>query len=243
MAFQPIYYITLACPTVEASIKKIEEYIAHGAMALQLDMPSREPIYETPLVKAGMGQALETNDGYAFFMNTIRDIYKRYPALDLHLVAYPDVVETIGRQRFIAFCKSAKIASFMPVSQDIQYKISFKKDGLTVVESIDNDLNDIAVLHAATLRENDVVTFRYKDHTKHSQLGIATLAQKVSYLRERGVKSKIYAVEGISSQEMMREVRDSGMDGAFVGNVLMELWDNEDKLWSLFDAFQSLVEK
>lgn len=242
MIFYPIYYITLVCPDLETSKRKIGEYIAHGAKAMQIDMPSKEPVFETPFVRENMKRALETYEGYDIYLDFFREIRRKYPSLELHLVAYPDVVESIGREKFVAFCRETEIASFMPVSSDKAYRCSFKRDGLVVIENMDVDLPDVEVDYAVCLKENEVIALNYKRHRECTRKGLDTFRDKVDFLRRRGVKAKIYGVEGIADAVMMREVKEAGAQRAFVGNVLMRLWDDEKSLWELFDAFQSLAD-
>ena len=41
----------------------------------------------------------------------------------------------------------------------------------------------------------------------------------------------------------MAERKNAGAQGAIVGNVLMRLWNDEEKLWKLLDEFQSYTEE
>ena len=40
MGFKIMYYVTIACPTVEKTLEMIDQYVAHGVDSLQIDMPS-----------------------------------------------------------------------------------------------------------------------------------------------------------------------------------------------------------
>jgi tryptophan synthase alpha chain len=240
MPFNIIYYVTLASPTIESSKEMISKYAANGARAIQLDMPSSYPNYETPFIQNHMKKALEICSNYEFYMNAIRDIRNANPSLQLHLVAYPDVIEGIGRDSIISFYKEVRLASFMPVSRDIKYKESFRKDGLAVIDSIGNELDSSEIAYILNRQSFEIVTVNYRQHKKNEQSDNRTLKDKVKLLRSSGIKSKLYAVEGIATKEMMFEVKDAGMDGALVGNVLMKLWDNEEELWDLFHRFHSL---
>ena len=43
-------------------------------------------------------------------------------------------------------------------------------------------------------------------------------------------------------KELNKEVKDAGADGAYIGTALMELWEDEDKLWEKLDSFRYLTE-
>ena len=43
MAFRVIYYISLACPTVERALEMLEKYIQAGANRCEIDMRAHDP--------------------------------------------------------------------------------------------------------------------------------------------------------------------------------------------------------
>lgn len=87
------------------------------------------------------------------------------------------------------------------------------------------------------LRSNN----RYEDTPPRD--GMSTWAQRIAWLRQRGVEGPIYAVSGISTKEQLAEVKAAGADGAYIGTALMQLWENETALWAKLDEFKSLTEK
>lgn len=242
MGFQPIYYITLVCPSLEDSLEKIREYIQHGAKALQIDMPSRNPVYETPFVREMMEKALKEYSGYTRFMQELRTVCKEYPDVEMHLVLYPDVIESIGLERFAEYFLEAGYSSLMLVSTDQNLRARLRQAGITLLSSVSVDMTEEEVARAAQAQAEEVITLCYRLHATSARIEYPTYADKLRFLRQRGVRARLFAVEGIATKEMMQEVRDAGADGALVGNVLMRLWDKPDKLWNLFDQFQSLAD-
>lgn len=243
MKFRPIYYISIACPTVEKSVSMIEKYIAHGATALQIDMPSKEPIYETEFVAKCMETALATYKGYSVYMDALKDIKEKYPSLELHLVVYPDVVERIGKSEFVAYCKNTGIASVMIAGGNKEVSDYLREEGLVVIGRMERMLDDMQLQQMSQEPTNKIYNFNYKKHREVCPHGCVTFAEKIAYARRAGVVCQIFAVEGIANEEMMREVKEAGADGALVGNVLMRLWDDEVALWDLFHTFESFSEK
>ena len=51
----------------------------------------------------------------------------------------------------------------------------------------------------------------------------------------------LFRSTGIKTPEELQQVRDAGADGAYIGSIMMELWDNEPELWKLLDAFQAVA--
>ena len=78
------------------------KYVAHGAKAFQIDMPSKDPFSETDFVKELMKNSLIDDSSYDRYMDGIREIRRRHPQIDLHVVVYDDVVDSIGVEKFIA---------------------------------------------------------------------------------------------------------------------------------------------
>lgn len=56
-----------------------------------------------------------------------------------------------------------------------------------------------------------------------------------------GVTAPIFGVTGIKTPEELQQVRDAGADGAYIGSIMRQLWDNEPELWKLLDAFQAVA--
>ena len=42
-------------------------------------------------------------------------------------------------------------------------------------------------------------------------------------------------------QEMLREAKEAGVVGAYLGNVLMWNWDNEEKLFAMIRGFEEVA--
>lgn len=242
MSFRPIYYISIACPTIENSINMIEQYIAHGADAIQVDMPSTNPLYETEFIAQCMAQALRSYPGYDIYWDALRRVKQAHRELELHLVVYPDVIEQIGRDRFAACCNEIEIASVMIAGGSRELSCFLLGQGITVIGRIDRMLDTGQLLQLREEGASGIYNFNYKHHREAAPHGCKSFAEKIAYIRRMGVTCRILAVEGIADEQMMREVKEAGADGALVGNVLMRLWGDDAALWSLFRAFEALKE-
>lgn len=237
----PVYYITLVCPTLERTMEMAEKYIERGARALQFDMPSRDPSYETPLVREMMANALEEYDGYSAYMEALCALKRRRPEVELHLVVYPDVVESIGEQAFCDFCRRAQLASIMPAVPCQSLEQSLSEDGLPLLTMAGNNLDERMLGRLKALADDKIAVVNYKRPIAIMGDTYADFTEKLRCLRTLGVSSRLFAVEGVTDERMMREVRNAGASGAFVGNVLMQLWDDPLALWGKFDSFQALM--
>ena len=56
------------------------------------------------------------------------------------------------------------------------------------------------------------------------------------------MKAPVFGVTGISTAEELREVKEAGADGAYIGTIMMKLWEHESELWKKLDEFQEAAE-
>ncbi len=245
MSFQVIYYINIACPTIEKSLEMVDKYIEHGAKALQIDLPSKNPFEETPLVKKMMLDSIKRSDNYDLYMDAVREIRRRHPELELHIVVYTDVVDSIGIEKFVEFGKQIRVASFMIPFNRRQIWEYIEQHDIPDMKVILNSLPDDEIAAAVeTCRKGykSIVSLRNRKPGETDRPGCETWAGRYNYARAAGITAPIVSVFGIKTKQALQEVKDSGADGAIIGNVLMNLWNDEDALWDLFDQFQSLQE-
>lgn len=245
MHFNVIYYINIACPSIEKSLTMVDRYIAHGAKALQIDLPSKNPFEETPLIKKMMLDSIKENDDYTLYMDAVREIRRRHPSLELHIVVYTDVVDSIGLAPFVDFCKQVRAASIMIPFNRREIWEYIEQQGMADMKVILNALPDDEIAAAVETCQKgypSIVSLRNRKPGETDRPGCDTWAARYQYARNTGITAPIVSVYGIKTKQALQEVKDSGADGAIIGNVLMNLWDDEDALWALFDQFQSLYE-
>lgn len=243
MSFTTIYYICIACPTVERTLEMVDKYILNGAKAFQIDMPSKDPFSETEFVKAMMKGAVESDPDYDKYMDGIREIRRRYPKLELHIVVYNDVIDSIGLERFRDFCKEVGAESLMIPGSSSENLLFLEINGFRVFRSIIHEMPEVRIQLAEAVGENGIISLRNKKPGEVDKPGFETFEKKYDYVvNTRKVRSPIYSVFGISSPEELLRVKKTGARGAIIGNVLMKLWDNEEKCFELLRGFQALAE-
>lgn len=242
MKFDPIYYICIACPTVERTEEMIDQYVAHGARSFQIDMPSKDPFDETEFVKSMMKNSLMEGLGYNDYMDGIRRIRRRHPQIALHIVVYADVVDTIGLDRFVAFGKEVGVASFMIPGISRENFDRIEAEGIRVFRFVTHEMLDEDVQHCVQGDAGEYICIRNQKPGETGKEGLQTWDEKYRFMRQRGVTGKVYSVYGIKTKQELQAVKDSGAQGAIIGNVLMRLWDRQEELWRLMEDFQSLAE-
>ena len=232
MAFRVIYYISMACPTVERSLEMIEKYIDAGCTSFQIDMPSHDPYGETDFVKKCMHDALEVHSDYGFYMDAFRELRRKHPALQISIVVYKDVIDTIGIEKFTDFCTEIGMYTVRLAGNDEreEYTQYMRSHGLFTVEGVGYYMPEDHI--QAVLGRNNIVTLRTKRKTEAPNRGFETWEQRIGYLRSRGVQSPIFAIADMKGAQDILRAKDGGADGVIVGNVLMQLWNDP----AAFDA-------
>lgn len=242
MAFSITYYISLACPTVEKSLEMIDRYIEKGATGFQIDMPSRDPYGETDFVKKMMSDALAAHSDYAYYMDAFRRIRAKHKDLNLSIVVYKDVIDTIGIEVFTDFCKEISMYSVRLAGNDerVPYTEYMTSHGLFCIEGVGYYMPQEHI--DWVMGRSCIVTLRTKRKTEAPNRGLETWSQRIGYLRDKGVQAPIYAIADMRTAEDLKAAKDGGADGTIVGNVLMQLWDDEERLWAKFQELQSVAE-
>ena len=242
MKFTPIYYVCIACPTVEKTIEMIDRYVERGATAFQIDMPSKDPFAETEFVKSMMKDTLDSIPDYDHYMDAICRIREKHPKLEIHIVVYDDVIDSIGLEKFCTFIQKINAASIMVPGITPEHRAYAEGLGIEVFRSTTHEMSDEQIDFCAAAKEGSYICLRNKKPGEVDRPGYETWEKKYALMRERGVKGNIYSVFGIKTKEELAAVKKTGARGAIIGNVLMRLWNDEEKLWKLLDDFQSLAE-
>ncbi len=239
--FKTIYYMTIACPTVERTLEMVDKYVKNGVKSIQIDMPSVNPFAETDFVKNMMRGALKDGLDYGKYMDAVREIRRRHPRLELHLMSYPDVVETIGMEKYADFALEVGIVSLMLCADMPQERAYFYSRGLLCSGHVEFTMPEEQVARACDPAQNySLVTMRNARVGQEPRPGLETWQARVHYMREeRKCPYPLYAVGGILNPEMLREAKEAGVVGAYLGNVLMWNWDNEEKLTAMIKGFEA----
>lgn len=241
MDFRAVYYIVMGYPSLEKTKEMVDRYVEHGVRAIQLDMPSRDPYGESPFIQTRMAQALSQYPDYESYMQALREIRLKHPDLEVHLVVYPDVIREIGLERFTAFCR--EVGTYTVLGAKDPASLTYMNEhGVTTSSFINCDCPDSAI-ELAKRNDQQIVMLRNQREDMEPVPGRATVEDRVRYVREKGVRAPLFAVAGIHSKEMLEQAREAGADGAYVGTVLMKLWDDEEALWKKLEEFQSVTEK
>lgn len=240
MNFRPVYYMITGWPTLDKTKEMVRRYVEHGVTALQFDMPAADPSREAKFIQDGMRHVRQLyGEEYDIFMDTLREIRREFPQLEIHLVVYADVVDAVGVERFGDFC--VEIGTYSVLAGDKEKMAYLNTRGIATAAFIGYDTSDEAIEIAKRNDQQIVFVSNANGRTKPRE-GLVTWSERIGYIRRQGVRAPIFGVTGIKTPEELRMVKEAGADGAYIGSIMMQLWDNEPELWKLLDAFQASAE-
>lgn len=240
MKFRPVYYMITGWPSMEKTREMVRRYVEHGVTALQFDMPAADPSREAQFIQDGMRHVRKLyGEKYDVFMDALREIRREFPALEIHLVVYADVVDSIGLERFGDFC--VEIGAYSVLAGDKAKMEYLNTRGISTAAFIGYDTSDKAI-EAAKQNDRQIVFVSNANGRTQPREGLVTWAERIGYIRAHGVKAPLFGVTGIKTPEELQKVKEAGADGAYIGSIMMQMWNDEPELWKLLDAFQATAE-
>ena len=114
-----------------------------------------------------------------------------------------------------------------------------KERGLPVSDTINYFMpeEDIERCRTAT----GIIHMRTRRKTEAPNRGLETWKDRIAYVRDKGVTARIFATADMKTADDLVVAREGGADGVYVGNVLMNLWNDEPALWKLLAEMQSTI--
>ena len=171
MKFRPVFYIINGWPSIEKTKEMVDNYVAHGVCALQFDMPSADPSRESAFIQERMRLARSLyGSGYEVYMNALREIRKKHPDLEIHLVLYPDVIETIGLEQFGDFCREIDVYSVLAMDPEMMRYLNGR--GISTAAFIGYDTSEKAI-ELAKANENQIVFLSNKMAEQRQDKGLS----------------------------------------------------------------------
>ena len=213
-----ICYLSNGYPSIESSIEMSKHYTKSGCDIIEVDFPSRNPYLESALIQGRMAKALLKCDDYDKYMEGIVEIKKQNQNSRIILLAYEDTVIEIGTEKFIKYCKENDLLDLIFVGlKDEVIKQQLISNGIRVSCYVQFHLPEDEVKSA--LESNGFVYLQAKPIANNINPKYPTLDTCIDFLRNKGVERPIYCGVGISSEEDVKNAKDSKADAVFVGRV------------------------
>ena len=225
-----IAFVTAGDPTIRATPKIAKALEDAGADMIELGLPFSDPIADGPTIQAAAERALKSGMNTDAYFATIKKIRGAVKA-PLICLTYFNLVLKRGVGRFMKDCRESGIDGVIIPDLPVE-------EAKEVIEKADDNNVDVIFLAAPTTTEKRMK--KILDSTRGfvylvSLLGVTGARKKLSrtvrgminLARKSSKKNVPLAVGfGVSSPGHVREVIESGADGAIVGSAIVEIIAN-----------------
>ncbi|WP_255420597.1 tryptophan synthase subunit alpha [Arsenophonus endosymbiont of Aleurodicus floccissimus] len=125
-AFVP--FITLGDPNAEISLKIIDTLIEAKVDALEIGIPSSDPLADGPTIQKANLCALNANITPTYYFELLTQIRKKHPLIPIGLLVYANMIFNHGIDNFYAQSQNAGIDSFLiadvPMNESLPFRTS-----------------------------------------------------------------------------------------------------------------------
>lgn len=224
-----IGYLSLGYPTLERSLEMAEVYFQSGCAAIEIGIPSPNPVYEKETIRTWMQQAYAAQPDYEVYFSAIAELKRRYPDREIYTMVYQEVMDMVTPQRYARFCREAGVTCIISINLTEESVAVF--DAMGVARCSFGSL----VLDAQRLedcRKPGGLIYCQANFAPNQAPapGYETLAKVIAYMRETGITRPIYCGGGIRTPEDARRVKESGADGVFIGTAIISLAEHLDEM-------------
>ncbi len=226
MAVKIIGYLSYGYPDLETSIRRAQVYRAGGCRCIEVDLPTDDPYLDNAFIQSRMKAAYAACADFGAYFGGVERIRACCPDTELIGLCYEHTVLEIGVETFIRRFRQAGLDALILVgSRDDRVKKQLLEAGIKIASYVTYALPDAEVEDAKTA--NGFVYLQAKP-AGAVRPGCESLAQCVSYLRQSGIQAPIYCGVGVSTPQDVREIREAGGDGAFIGSALLKQPSEEE---------------
>lgn len=243
--FHLIYYITFGVPSIAASQEMMRFYARCGARYLQLDLPCRnpDPTIEKEYVINRMQQALAACDDFQLYLDAIAEVKAELPQLEIEMTLYEDTVAELGAEALIAFANEVGMTRLSWITSrtnpDAALLQKLRDARLQILHPVLFHLPQQEIEDAVRAAEPVILMLEGGEgNSEPPRKGYETVPQALAYLRECGAEGPICVTMGIRTPQRVAQLREQGADGAYIGSVLMKVWDNPAELSRLIGEFE-----
>jgi alcohol dehydrogenase class IV/tryptophan synthase alpha subunit len=228
-----VCYSSLGYPTMSKSLEMIDKYIEAGAEFLEVDVPSPDPYFESDVISRHMAEAYKECQDFDKYFEAIETIRVKYPKVGIQLALYENTMERIGVDKVVAFLRRAGVDALIYVgNQHPEYQDKLLEGGVRIAAFVRYHMPEEEI--AVARQTNGMVYLQAKPtYNNNVKPGYEKLADCVKCLRENGVLQDIYCGVGVYTPEDVREIREAGADGAYIGSALLEFEDDVDSVQKL----------
>lgn len=220
-----IAYLSNGYPSLDKSSERAIEFVESGVDVIEADFPAKDPYLDSDYLKNRIFNALKNDDNYDNYMNELLDLSKKLDGVEFLINIYPETLREIGFDKFAKFMDDLGQKEILLVGNtDPDAKKKLIEMGLKVSAFVTREMKQEDLNYAS--ESNGFVyleAFSYEDKNSDKYPELKDCLKKV---RETiGPDRKIYCGVGIHNEELLKEVKEAGADGAFLGSIVLRKED------------------
>lgn len=226
-----IGYLSSGYPSKKETLKNATAYIEGGCDVLEIDLPTNNPFIDGELIQHRMINSYINDPTLQSQAVVIREIHKMYPKQRIFLLAYEETVINFGIDRFIQLYTEVNAEALILVAvSDHKVKDELVAHNVKIATYVQYHLPKEEV--QAAKHTNSFVYLQAKPSdenlSKHD-----SLKEVIAHLKDvEGIEAPIYCGVGISTPEDIKQIKNAGGHGAFVGSGLLRKEEDKEELIS-----------
>ena len=228
---------------MEKSVEMAALYLDGGCDAIEWSLPPRDPYVDPPYIAEKMRLARSLCGDYEVYLEQIAKFRAAHPQAEVILLLYQETVCELTPQRLVDFCKANGIDTILSGDlRDTALKRALMEGGLKLAASMNYTMypEELEMIRSSS-------GFVYMqampgpDDLKAGR-GKETLKIAIKKIRELGIDRPVYCGVGIRRPEDISFIRDCGGQGFFLGSILMQHYDDPQKLVETIRAYKEAGE-
>lgn len=235
-------FLSNGYPNMEASKQRAHFYVENGIDIIEAEFPASDPYLDNDLLKSRIKVARDLTSNYDDYMNNILAIKNELPNTGILVNIYEDTIKEIGYEKFIAFMKKLDTdivllaGSRFPEVREVLVENGFYPSSFVTREMLSSDLE------LASTSNGFIYLQGFGDESLYSE-DYPTLKDCATKVREIVGDRKIYCGIGVHTVDQIKEVADSGVDGVFLGSILIKKEDNIEEQAQLIRDLAKIAHK
>lgn len=222
-----IPFVILGDPTIEISLKIIENLILNGADALELGIPFSDPIADGIIIQKAHLRAFLNNITIKKCFLMLKNIRKKYPTIPIGLLTYSNIVYSYKISKFYSICSLIGIDSILIADLPYEESYSFRKEA---------HLKKIAQIFICPPDANKNVIKKVSEYSQGyiylvSRPGITGLQKKQSKLSLKNIINKLKKYKskpiiqgfGIFTTHQIKKILRNGVSGIICGSLIIKI--------------------
>lgn len=220
-----IAYLSNGYPTLEESNARGKFFVEHGVDILEADFPGHDPYLDSEYLQRRIFAALKNESNYDVYMDALIKLQEEVPGVEYLVNIYEYTVREIGVDKFVNFMRKIKQNQVLLIGiTDPAVRQELEAHGLYASSYVTRSMLP-QELELAKAANGFVYMQGFGDESEFSK-EYPTLKDCVTKVKEViGTERPVYVGVGLHTFERIREVQQSGADGAFLGSIILRKED------------------